>query len=151
MGISFRWKCLQDGLGRHSSHPDYRATCRSDYPPSIAWGKCDEHLHPIKSIPLQKIMQLDMYECITNEKNALRMLDHNFILKQVKTLKNSDNIFFLNEYIKGKNLNDILKEIITLNKSQAQFFSASIILSIEYMHINKWIHRDIKPENIMIS
>ena len=118
---------------------------------SLVRSKKTKYLYAIKSIPLQKIMQLDMYECITNEKNALRMLDHNFILKQVKTLKNSDNIFFLNEYIKGKNLNDILKEIITLNKSQAQFFSASIILSIEYMHSNKLIHRDIKPENIMIS
>ena len=118
---------------------------------SLVRSKKTKFLYAIKSIPLQKIMQLDMYECITNEKNALRMLDHNFILKQVKTLKNSDNIFFLNEYIKGKHLNDILKEMITLNKSQAQFFSASIILSIEYMHINKLIHRDIKPENIMIS
>ena len=118
---------------------------------SLVRSKKTKFLYAIKSIPLQKIMQLDMYECITNEKNALRMLDHNFILKQVKTLKNSDNIFFLNEYIKGKNLNDILKELITLNKIQAQFFSASIILSIEYMHTNKLIHRDIKPENIMIS
>ena len=61
-------------------------------------------------------MQLDMYECIKNERNALRMLDHNFILKQVKTLKDSENIFFLNEYIRGKTLNKIIKDLGNLNK-----------------------------------
>lgn len=44
-------------------------------------------LYAIKSVPLKKIMEFDLYEGISNERNALRMLDHNFILKQVKTLK----------------------------------------------------------------
>ena len=118
---------------------------------SLVRSKKTKNLYAIKSIPLKKIMQLDMYECIKNERNALRMLDHNFILKQVKTLKDSENIFFLNEYIKGKTLNKIIKDLGNLNKSQSIFFSASIILAIEYMHSNKLIHRDIKPENIMVS
>ena len=96
-------------------------------------------------------MEFGLFEGIQNERNALRMLDHYFILKQVKTLKNKQNIFFLNEYIKGKSLNKIIKELGMLSKSQAQFYSASIILATEYMHLNNLIHRDIKLENIMVS
>ena len=114
-------------------------------------SKKTKALYAIKSIPLKKIMEFGLYEGIQNERNALRMLDHYFILKQVKTLKNKQNIFFLNEYIKGKSLNKIIKEIGMLSKSQAQFYSASIILAIEYMHLNNLIHRDIKLENIMVS
>ena len=114
-------------------------------------SKKTKALYAIKSIPLKKIMEFTLYEGIQNERNALRMLDHNFILKQVKTLKNKQNIFFLNEYIKGKSFNKIIKEIGMLNKSQAQFYAGSIILAIEYMHLNNLIHRDIKLENIMVS
>ena len=114
-------------------------------------SKKTKALYAIKSIPLKKIMEFGLYEGIQNERNALRMLDHYFILKQVKTLKNKQNIFFLNEYIKGKSLNKIIKEIGMLNKSHAQFYAGSIILAIEYMHLNNLIHRDIKLENIMVS
>ena len=114
-------------------------------------SKKTKALYAIKSIPLKKIMEFGLFEGIQNERNALRMLDHYFILKQVKTLKNKQNIFFLNEYIKGKSLNKIIKELGMLSKSQAQFYSASIILATEYMHLNNLIHRDIKLENIMVS
>ena len=54
------------------------------------------------------------------------------------------------DYIKGKELFDVLRDIGMLNKFQAQFYSASILLAVNYLHERKIVYRDIKPENIMV-
>ena len=54
------------------------------------------------------------------------------------------------DYIKGKELFDILRDIGLLNKSQAQFYIGSILLALKYLHEKHFIFRDIKPENIMV-
>ena len=73
------------------------------------------------------------------------------------------------EYIKGMDLFDVIrqlgkksinklflknsfwKKIGLLTTNEAQYYIGSIILAIEYLHLNNIIHRDIKPENIMID
>ena len=54
------------------------------------------------------------------------------------------------DYIKGKELFDVLRDINVLNKFQTQFYSASILLASNYLLERKIIYRDIKPENIMV-
>ena len=54
------------------------------------------------------------------------------------------------DYIKGKELFDVIRDIGLLNKFQTQFYGASIMLAVQYLHERKFIYRDIKPENIMV-
>ena len=56
-------------------------------------SKKTKALYAIKSVPLKKIMELDMYEGISNEKNALRMLAHN--IKTSKNIKKFPKYIFL--------------------------------------------------------
>ncbi len=55
------------------------------------------------------------------------------------------------EHIKGKELFDVIRDIGLLDKPQTQFYIASMMLAIEYLHERKFIYRDIKPENIMVN
>lgn len=118
---------------------------------NLVKSKKNKYLYAIKAIPLMKIIQSDMYELIQNEKNILKMLDHNFLMKNVISLKNNDFVFIINEYIKGKTLSKIIKEASYFNKTQTQFYIGSLLVVIEYLHSNNFIHRDIKPDNIMIN
>lgn len=74
-------------------------------------------------------------------------------------------MFFLLEYIRGQELFDVIREIGVclvfpsslkelkglLNYQQAQYYVASLILVMEYLHTLGIIYRDIKPENIIIA
>ena len=85
------------------------------------------------------------------EKNTLLKVDHPFIMKMVKYLKNDVFIFFIMEYIKGKELWEVIREIGLLNREQTQFYGGSMLLALNYLHKKKIIYRDIKPENIMVN
>ena len=84
----------------------------------------------------------------------------------IRTYKDEYQVFFLLEYIKGMELFDVIREIgilssfilnetITfiglLSSNDSQYYIGSMILAIEYLHLQNIIYRDLKPENIMID
>jgi len=88
------------------------------------------------------------------EKQILLSIDHPFIVKLVKTLKNDDFIFYLMENINGTVMRKILegKPVAKCrNKYETQFYCASILLALNYLNTKRIIHRDLKPDNIMID
>ena len=79
------------------------------------------------------------------------MADFPFILTFVKSFEDQENLYFLTELIKGMELFDVIRDIGLLGTYDSQFYIASLILSLEYLHHLKVIYRDLKPENIMIN
>jgi len=107
--------------------------------------------YAIKAINKYHIQIENLFENIELEKNILLKIDHPFIAKLVKCLKDEKNIFFLLEYIKGKELFEVIRDIGFLNKEQTNFYIASMMIAIQYLHERKIIYRDIKPENIIVE
>ena len=118
---------------------------------NLVRNKKNKFLYAIKALNLEQIKIESLEECVEVERDVLLKIDHPFIMKMVKYLKNDSYIFFINEYIKGKELWEVIRDIGLLNKEQTQYYGASILLAIDYLHKQKIIYRDIKPENVMVS
>ena len=118
---------------------------------NLVRNKKNKQLYAIKALNLEQIKKENLEVCVELEKNVLLKIDHPFIMKMVKYLKNDNYIFFINEYIKGKELWDVIRDIGLLNKEQTQFYGASMLLAINHLHKRKIIYRDIKPENVMVT
>ena len=105
----------------------------------------------MKCVPKKKITQEKLENHLIQEKNVLKEIDFVFIVKLIRTFKDRINIYFLEEYIKGIELFDAIRDIGILNVKESQFYIGSLILCVEYMHSRKIIYRDIKPENLMVD
>ena len=118
---------------------------------NLVRNKKNKFTYAIKALNLEQIKLENLEVCVELEKNVLLKTDHPFIMKMVKYLKNDSYIFFINEYIKGKELWEVIRDIGLLNKEQTQYYGGSILLAIDYLHKQKIIYRDIKPENVMVN
>ena len=118
---------------------------------NLVRNKKNKYLYAIKALNLEQVKIENLEECVEVERDVLLKIDHPFIMKMVKYLKNENYIFFINEYIKGKELWEVIRDIGLLNKEQTQYYGGSILLAIDYLHKQKIIYRDIKPENVMVN
>merc|ERR1719169_134078 len=76
---------------------------------------------------------------------------HPCIMQFIKTFQDSQNVYFLTEFLGGGDLFYAIREIGELSKRQVQFFAASITLALEHLHGHNVIYRDLKPENVMLA
>ena len=107
----------------------------------------------VSRIAVNKQKMLANY--FVNERRIMLTIDHPFIVKMVKTLKNEYFCFFLIEYINGTTLEEHLKKNRQVhnihNIEETKFYIASLLITIDYLHNKMIAHRDIKPNNIMID
>ena len=117
---------------------------------SLVKSSKNHYLYAIKAMNRVQIDLEKLHKNIELERSIMLKVDHPFITKLVKTMKNDGYIFFLMEYNYGKELWDVIRDIGLLNKEQTQFYAASTMLAVDYLHQRHYVHRDIKPENIMV-
>ena len=117
---------------------------------SLVKSSKNKFFYAIKNISCKQILYSQLHANLELERSILVKIDHPFIVKLVKTMKDKNYVYFLMDYIKGKELFDVIRDIGLLNKFQTQFYGASIMLAVQYLHERKFIYRDIKPENIMV-
>jgi cGMP-dependent protein kinase len=109
------------------------------------------HLYALKAIPRWKVVSYDLYQCVISEKDVLGQLDHMFILKLIKTLKDSTHLYYLTEFIKGMDLFDVLRKLGLVTDEAAKFYIASLAIALEHLHERSIVYRDLKPENVLVD
>ena len=101
-----------------------------------------------KSVEREKILA----KYFVNERKIMLSLDHPFIIKMVKSMKNKHFCFLLIEFINGTNLDEYLsRRESKQNVYETQFYIGSMLLMLDYLQKKFIAHRDIKPSNIMID
>jgi cGMP-dependent protein kinase len=107
--------------------------------------------YALKVVDKERVLKLETWHSLTLERNILLQMDHMFIVKLVKTLKDSLRIYFVMEYVSGSDLFDVIRELGLLKERDAKFYIACLVLVVEYLQEREIVYRDFKPENIMVD
>ena len=85
------------------------------------------------------------------ERNAIELVEGDFIVKAYYFFKHKHYICFVLEYMCGGDMSSVLKTYTRLDNNTAKFYAAELVLAIESLHLKGIIHRDLKPENILLD
>jgi serine/threonine-protein kinase len=88
-----------------------------------------------------------------NEARVMARLRHPHIIQVFDIGQDEGRHYFVMEYIRGRNLHDILKQEGALPLSKALTIGAQVGQALAYAHTQQppVVHRDIKPHNIMLE
>jgi serine/threonine protein kinase len=86
------------------------------------------------------------------EATAISRLNHPHIISMIDFGRTPGGLFFLiTEYVEGKTLFELLKEIPLLSLSRIYSIFIQILSAVEEAHSRQIIHRDLKPDNILVT
>ncbi|CAG5130329.1 unnamed protein product [Candidula unifasciata] len=88
---------------------------------------------------------------VMREKEVLMKLDHSFFIKLAYTFQDSERLYYVLTYACHGELLGYLHKLSAFDVPCTRFYSAEIVLALEYLHGLGIIHRDLKPENILLS
>ena len=107
--------------------------------------------YAMKELSKLKIILKNNIKNVIIESELLSKLNHPFLIKLHFSFQDKENLYFILDYKECSDLRYYYSKEIKFNEQQSKFIISSLILSLEYIHINKIVHRDLKPENVMFD
>ncbi|GAB0090613.1 serine/threonine-protein kinase greatwall [Sergentomyia squamirostris] len=110
-----------------------------------------ENLFAIKVIGKKDLIKKNMISQVVTERNALALSRSPFCVNLFYSLQTLTSVYLVMEYMVGGDLKSLLAIYGFFDEDSAKFYSAEVILALQYLHNHGIVHRDIKPDNMLIS
>ena len=114
----------------------------------------DKKYYVLKQIFIGKLKDEEINK-IENEKNILKSINHENIVKYIDSFKDNNYFSLIMEYCDNSDLlnyiENIKREKKLINPNIIYIIIKDICLGLKEIHDKNLIHRDLKPENIFIS
>lgn len=111
----------------------------------------DGSRYALKCVSKKPLAANGQKETLINERSILAEADHPFIVRLVQSFRNEAFVYLLMELVSGGELLEALTHLGILNKTQALFYTGSIIIAFQYLHERRIAYLDLKSENVLID
>eukprot|EP00002_Diphylleia_rotans_P030790 TRINITY_DN6367_c0_g1_i2.p1 TRINITY_DN6367_c0_g1~~TRINITY_DN6367_c0_g1_i2.p1 ORF type:complete len:372 (+),score=50.54 TRINITY_DN6367_c0_g1_i2:46-1161(+) len=109
------------------------------------------NFYAMKIMKKLEVVRLKQVEHINTEKRILNQLRHPFIVTLYCSFQDDRSLYMLLEYINGGEIFSHLRRMGRFAPEAARFYSAQIVLILEYLHSLDIVYRDLKPENLLLD
>ncbi len=108
-------------------------------------------LYAMKTLRKADVLRRNQVAHVKAERDILAEADNEWVVKLFFSFQDSENLFFVMEYIAGGDMMSLLIKLGTFPEHLTLFYIAELVCAIESVHKMGFIHRDIKPDNILIG
>ncbi len=105
----------------------------------------------LKVLPFDLAIQPRAVERFLAEAQAAGQISHPNVVQVHDWGEDGDTYYMVMEYVRGKNLRQILAEQGRLHPRQAAQVVSEVLSALNAAHQRRLVHRDVKPENIILS
>ena len=89
-------------------------------------------------------------EKFIKEAKTIARLEHPGIIRIHEQFEENGTAYYVMDYIKGKNLNDMVKREGAMSEERALGYIRQVADALSYVHSNNIMHLDVKPANIIV-
>ncbi|MFY1672271.1 Stk1 family PASTA domain-containing Ser/Thr kinase [Plantactinospora sp. WMMB334] len=107
-------------------------------------------IHPNQA-PAARVQLTDFLERFTDEAKTIARLTHPNVVAVYDQGTHGGLPYLVMEYVRGRNLREILAERKRLNPSEALAILEQMLAAIGAAHRAGLVHRDVKPENVLVA
>jgi len=127
------------------SNRDYGKIC-------LAKLEDQDDIFLMKILTKKRISNQTFDETFLIEKEILEKAQNFFIPKLLYVFENDKKIFLVKEHFDGGELNKMLRQLTRLSEEITRFYSAEVLLALEYLHDElDIVYNDLKPENVFLD
>ena len=120
---------------------------------SVVRLKGTRALFAMKVLAKREMLDRNKMHRVVTEDQVLSSVDHPFLAAMFSSFQTDASLFFVLEYCPGGELYDLMKKQPhnRFSEDAARFFSAEIVLALQYLHLLGFVYRDLKPENVLLQ
>eukprot|EP01040_Poterioochromonas_malhamensis_P009382 gene9382-10188_t len=105
----------------------------------------------IKTIKKDYVFKNHETRHVLSERDALYHLNSCFCMKLFTEFEDSNNAYFVIEYVPGGELKRYLRHQGMLGPETTRFYMSEVLLALEHIHSKGYVYRHLCPENIAID
>ncbi|XP_061881139.1 serine/threonine-protein kinase N1-like isoform X5 [Entelurus aequoreus] len=110
-------------------------------------------LYAVKALKKSDVVTRDEVDSLMSEKRIFQMItacDHPFLVHLHACFQTSEHVCFVMDYLPG---GDLMIHIHNqaFSQEQTRFYSACVLLALDFLHGNRIIYRDLKLDNLLMD
>lgn len=118
---------------------------------ALAKRKTTDKIYAIKMMEKINIIRTKQLMHTISEIRFLDAIKCPFIIHLEYFFKNNVYVFLVMPFVNGGEMFHHLRTMKKFEESICKFYTAQVVLALEYLHFLGLVYRDLKPENILID